>query len=957
MRLVKLLLPVVCLLLFLGASAQKFTVTGKVTDASTGAGVEGASIKVQSTKTGTLTGKDGTYTIQAERNDVLEISYVGFATQTVNVNGQPVINISLQPSITELGQVVLIGTRRAGRIKTETPVPVDVVNVSQAALPTGRMDVTSILNYAAPSFNYNKQSGSDGADHIDLATLRGLGPDQTLVLINGKRRHQTAFVAVFGTRGRGNSGTDLSAIPVSAIDRIEILRDGASAQYGSDAMAGVINIILKKDVQKFSANIGYSGYLDNKYNTYKVRTSGEYRNNGKIDGNAVNVGLNYGLPIGNGGYVNFAGQLIANGKTFRQELNNNLDDKNSLPVNYVRRANGDGSLINGGGTFNMEIPFSGSKTSFYAFGGYNFKKSDAFAFTRDFSGRPERFPTTGIDDDVALINVPEIMYKTPDGDTHFDPHIQTRIKDLSISAGVKGKMAGDWQWDFSNTLGRNDFHYYGDKTFNASLGANKTHFDDGGFNFLQNTANLNFSKEIPGIAAGFNLAFGAEYRYEKYTIYRGEEASYKTYTPNYLFRDSTRDENGNPVFDDNGDALFDSTFKAGGSQGYPGYQPGDEVSANRNVVGAYIDAEIDVTKKLLLDAAIRIENYSDFGFTSNYKLAARFKATSIFNVRWSVSTGFRAPSLAQINFSNTFTTVQGGNIAEVKIAPNYSPITKSAGIDELKQEKSLNASLGFSLQPAKGLTITLDGYWVKVKDRVVLSGQFSADDPTLDPVFTSTLKGLNVSLAQFFANAVNTTNKGVDIVIDYNRQFAGKQNFRALFTANFQKMTIDKVNVPSRLSATPELRSTFLSEREKNFILASAPKAKFSFNLEYGKDRFTVGTRFTYFGKIVLMGYGDGSNPANVLLPQVPTDATGAYVPDQYNYSGKLVTDVFASFKLAKSITLFAGVDNLFNVHPDLGVAPGAKGWAFNNETGGPWDAVQMGGNGMRLFSKLALNF
>jgi iron complex outermembrane receptor protein len=518
------------------------------------------------------------------------------------------------------------------------------------------------------------------------------------------------------------------------------------------------------------------------------------------------------------------------------------------------------------------------------------------------------------------------MYEVP-GDTVYDPHIQTEISDYSFSAGVKGKTAGDFSWDLSNTLGRNDFHYYGDKTFNASLNATQQHFDDGGFNLLQNTTNLNFSKGFKNVAAGFNLAFGAEYRYEQYQIYAGEEASYKNYNPD----------------------------KATGAQGFPGFQPGDEVDANRNVIGAYVDAEIDITKNFLINAAIRAENYSDFGFTSNYKLAMRYKVTPNFNVRGSVSTGFRAPSLAQINFSNTFTNVQGGVVSESKIAPNYSAITKAAGIDELSQEKSVNASLGFTLKPAKNLTITIDGYLVKIEDRVVLSGYFSADDPSLDPSFTNTLKQLNVSNAQFFANAVNTTNKGIDAVVEYNVPFAKKQYFKALFAGNFQDMTIDEVNVPAKLSGTEELRATFLNEREKTFILASAPKTKFALNLEYGMDKFAIGTRLTYFGKVTLLGYGDFSSP---FFPVVPTDDDpNVTVKDEYIYNGKLVTDLYASYRLCKNASLFVGVDNLFNVHPDLSFAPGAKGWAYNNEPAGPFDAVQMGGNGLRLFAKVAINF
>jgi len=238
-----------------------------------------------------------------------------------------------------------------------------------------------------------------------------------------------------------------------------------------------------------------------------------------------------------------------------------------------------------------------------------------------------------------------------------------------------------------------------------------------------------------------------------------------------------------------------------------------------------------------------------------------------------------------------------------------------------------------------------------VKDRIVLSGQFSADDPALDPNFTATLQGLNVSLAQFFANAVNTTNKGIDLVAEYNKQ-TGKNHFRALLAANFQDMTIDKVNVPDRLKGFEE---TFLSDREKTFILASAPPVKMVLNLEYGFDKFAIGTRLNYFGKITLLGYGEDGLGIN---PMVPTDANPTvYVPDQYVYNGKLVPDIYASYKFTNNLTLNIGVDNFINVHPDLGYAPGAAGWAFNNETGGPWDAVQMGGNGLRGFARLALNF
>lgn len=898
------------------------TVSGKVTDAS-GYPIAGVSVKAKKSGKIALTGADGTFTLTLPAADELEISSVGYVKQTVST-GNGTINITLAQSVEELDQVVLVGSRRAGRVKTESTSPVDVINVSQVMAPTARMDLTSILNYTAPSFNYNKQSGSDGADHIDLATLRGLGPDQTLVLINGKRRHQTAFVAMFGTRGRGNTGTDLNAIPAGAIDRVEILRDGASAQYGSDAIAGVINIITKKTVNQVTGSLGVSAYYDSKFNTaFESSLHKDYEHAGEFDGKAFNGHINFGLPLGKkGGFINLTFEGAKTGKTFRQALktDNYQQDDEAMYLNIYRRGHGDADLESFGSFFNLEIPAT-SKTSFYAFGGTNSKSSDAFAFTRNWSARPDRFPTNANGD---LIFVPGIMKTASDGDTWYSPHIQTKIKDYAATGGLKGVVFNNWNWDLSNTTGKNNFHFYGDKTFNASLGSSQRHFDDGGFSFLQNTSNLNFSREF---TKNFNLGVGAEFRYENYQIYAGEEASYKNYDP--------------------------SGDKATGAQGFPGYQPRDEVNAKRHVFGAYADAEFDILPSWLMNLAVRLENYSDFGFTHNYKLATRIKASKKVNIRGSVSTGFRAPSLQQINFSSTFTTVQAGNIAEVKIAPNYSNLAKAAGIPDLTQEKSLSGSVGFTWRAASSLNISVDGYLTRIKDRVVISGQFDGTDPNLDANLRALMSGLNVSLAQFFANGVNTTNAGVDIVVDYNKKF-GDNRFRALFAGNLQTMKINDINVPAKLSGSEFLQQTFLSDREQKFILASAPGIKGALNLEYGMKKWTLGTRLTYFGKVTLLGYGqDGLG----ISPTVPLDDGSGDVPDQFNYGGKLVTDLYVSHPLLKKLTLHAGVDNLLNVHPDFGVTKGAKDWAYNTETGGAWDAVQMGSNGTRLFVRIGFSF
>ncbi|MDI9363936.1 MAG: TonB-dependent receptor [Flavobacterium sp.] len=959
----QLLLTAVIILSSICELLAQSKISGKVTD-SKGAPIENATVKSLTTKAKAITNKDGTFTIAVAENQSIEISSVGYKTKTVLVKGVTV-NVSLETAVDNLDEVVLVGSRKGGRVKTESPVPVDVININQISAPTAKADLTSVLNYAAPSFNYNKQSGSDGADHIDLGTLRGLGPDQTLVLINGKRRHQTAFAALFGTRGRGNSGVDLNAFPQASVDRIEILRDGASAQYGSDAMAGVINLILKKNINQLSVNAGWSGYYDTKFNALNFNETNQYYTGNKIDGGTFSFSANNGAAIGkHGGFINVSVSFTNQGKTFRQVGNENWQtNANALPfANSGRRAFGDGSITTTGAMYNMEIPTSASgKTTFYSFGGVNYKASDAYAYTRNWSKKPERFPVniTGSDGQGnsvgSPIYVPSIMRKTTDGETYYNPHIQTHISDLSFAAGIKGDAGKEWQWDLSDVIGRNDFHYFGDQTFNTSNIGNitQTRFDDGGFNFLQNTLNLDLSKTFKHVAEGLNIAFGIEHRYEKYTIYAGEEASYKNYSTK-PFHWAKFDNNGNK----------DSVrFQAAGAQGFPGFSPSDVVAANRNNVGFYADAELNVTKKWLVDGAVRFENYSDFGAVATFKLASRYKLTSNFNLRGSVSTGYRAPSLQQIYFSNTLTSFSGGKLVQSRIASNKDAVTRTAGIPDLKQETSVNTSVGFSWKAAKNLTFTVDGYMVKLKDRVVLSGLFSAGDPTLPTAFTNALNAIDVSTAQFFANAVNTTNYGVDIVADYTKKW-GNKSLKVLLAGNMQNMTIDEIHVPTALNSTPLNRKTFFSDREEAFLIASAPKAKFTLNIDYTAGKLGLGTHITSFGKIRLMGFGDAASPAgdnpnySGINPMVPTDANpNVYVPEVFNYNAKFVTDVYASYKICKKATLFLGADNLFNVHPDLGVNQQAKYWAGDNESGGPWDSVQMGFNGLRLFTKLVINF
>ncbi len=933
---------------FLLFAQQTFTV--KVIDSKTGNPITSASVIVKATNKGASTNNNGVFIILAKANDILEITCIGYKPQSVKLTSGAEVTVALEASSVDLGDIVVIGTRGAARAKTESAVPIDVIKINQVGLPTARMDLTSILNMAAPSFNYNKQSGADGADHIDLGTLRGLGPDQTLVLINGKRRHQTAFVGLFGSRGRGNSGADLNAFPQSAVDRIEILRDGASAQYGSDAMAGVMNIILRKDINHWTINTGWAGYNDTKYNAYKTRTSNQYYYNKPIDGGTFTLSANNGFGLGkNGGFINFSLDYLSQAKTYRQVADTNIaSNSNALPLNSSRRAFGDGSVKTYGALYNMELPVNATKTIFYSFGSFNTKASDAFAYSRNLSARPDRFP---VDAGGTPIFVEGIMRKSIDGEVYYNPHIGANINDASIALGLKGVTVKNWNWDVSLTNGKNDFQYFGDKTFNASLIGNATrnYFIDGGFRFRQATLNVDFSKAFKSVASGLNIGYGAEYRSEKYSINKGEEASYTQYANNF--------------------------GQAPGSQGFPGFSPADVIKATRYNFSAYGDAELNVTNKWLVDGAVRVESYSDFGSVATFKLATRLKAADNFNLRGSVSTGFRAPSLQQINFSNTLTSFSGGQLVQSRIARNGDDVTKAAGIPNLKEETSINASLGFAWKPVQGLTFTLDGYMVKVKDRIVLSGLFDKDDATLPTSFTSQLATLGVQTAQFFANSVNTTNYGVDVVIDYVKKW-GNHRFKGLLAGNFQNMTVDKVNIPSALDDSYRHRKTFFSDREEAFLLASAPKAKFNLSLEYTCNNLSFGTNVTYFGNMKTLGFGwtglasaagtggpgdpDISGSFTGIDPYVDIDGYSDQihvVKEIFNYKGKFTTDVFVSYKFCKSFTLFAGADNILNVHPNFAAVPNARYEAFDNETGGPWESVQMGVNGRRLFTKLAFNF
>ncbi|KFF20510.1 TonB-dependent receptor plug domain-containing protein [Chryseobacterium sp. JM1] len=795
--------------------------------------------------------------------------------------GAVLVNAQEQEKGTQIEDVVIVGNRNAKRTKLETPVPVDIINIEKLQKSAPQTTVQDLLNYVIPSFNTVRQSASDGTEHIDPVTLRGMGPDQVLVLINGKRRHSTSLVNYQNTVGNGSVGTDLSTIPVIAIDRIEVLRDGAAAQYGSDAIAGVVNIILKKDIgASASASYGISG---------------------RNDGETYQAGINYGSSLGKkDSYVNLSLQLSHRGKTTRTQ-NHDLDifgenfayefaddpegaralDDQKLRERGLTRDDfnfqiGDAQIRQAQLFFNSEYPLSES-LKLYSFGGFSIKEGKGFGF--------RRLPS-------ETSNVVSSIY--PNG---FQASLGSQVYDFSYAVGAKYNV-NNWFIDLSNTFGSNTFNYNVNNTNNASLGAKSpTSFYAGAHSFLQNTVNLDVSKNLNQ----FNVAFGGEFRFEQYEIKAGDEASYTRY-----------DINGNP-------AVPGSTVEGnGGSQSFIGFSPDNAVKKSRHSAAVYADVSYDIAKKLNIDLAGRFENYSDFGNTLNGKLAVRYEFVKNYAVRAAVGTGFRAPSLQQQYFNNSYADIStsGSGIVTKGIFRNDSDAAKALGFDQLKQETSVNASAGFTLKPANRLFITIDGYWIKVKDRIVITSNI--DDPRLAQY--------NVESGRFFANAIDTETKGVDVVVTYDWKLGGG-NLNINLAGNYTETKIKDFHFPEKLVPTQD---QFFGPDQINIIETLSPKTKASLGLNYAIGKFNFMVRNTYFGQVIRDGYPFGK---------------------VQNFSPKVVTDVSVGYDITKTINLTVGANNVFDVFPDLQIYANSYYGVFK------YAPVQMGTLGNYFFGRLNFNF
>lgn len=870
----------------------------------------------------------------------------------------------------EIEEVVLVGSRSGGRSKADSPVPVDVFNLKDIQQSLPQTNINQILNTIAPSFTSTIQTNADGSDHSDPAQLRGLGPDQTLVLINGKRRHTSALVNVNGAPGRGTVGTDLNAIPAFALSRIEVLRDGASAQYGSDAIAGVMNLQLKRDTGKLTGQLNYGGYL----------TKAAKDHTGNYDGQQYQLDLNYGNKIGNkGGFYNLtwssqfrdptrragtesgsiynaynaiekrAAENGVNLSSYFNNINNlkgtageqdfvNLIHQYSQGVDYfnptlqsgIQSAStitalqgllganvtdnelayrgqtrndfnmqvGQSKLNNHQLFLNAEVPLN-DDWKVYTFGGYSIRDGASGGFYR----RPNQARTfTGLNIDGYL------------------PEIHTRIQDVSLSAGIKGKWDG-WNVDFSNTFGQNSFDYTIENTGNTSLRFNSPDsFKAGGLQFLQNTVNLDFSKSFD-VLEGVNVAFGAEQRHENFKINPGEEASYTAYDVNGNVQTPT---SVNPT-DFFGAAL------AGSSQVFAGFREANRTDKNRNSYAAYADVEFNFTNWLLVDAAVRFEDYSDFGSTFNYKLASRIKLSKDLNFRFAGSTGFRAPSIHQIYYNTTSTLFVNGTLREVGTFSNDSEVAKSFGIEPLKQETSKSFSTGFTYKiPALNLNFTADAYFIRIDDRIVLTDQFTGGLVT----------ALNLNGAQFFANSIDTETKGLDFVISHS---LAKENFK--FTNDFainlnRTKKVGDVHPSGKLKDLG-LENTFFSERSRIYLEDSVPKVKASLSHNFSWNDFNFYLRNTYYGKV----YGADIVDANF---------DGVILPNEHQLiSDKIVTDLSIGYNISKNFNLTVGTNNLFDIYPTKNVTASTNNDQFIYSR----STSQFGQNGRYVFSKLTVSF
>lgn len=725
--------------------------------------------------------------------------------------------------------ITTIGSRVNSRTDTASAAPVDIIS-SETIQNSGAVNTMDMLRKVAPSFNMNNTTTSDGQDLMRPATLRGLGADQVLVLINGKRRHQQALVAVQQNVGRGNAGTDLSAIPLSAISRVEILRDGAAAQYGSDAIAGVINIVLK-------ASEGGS-------------VSTQYRTTSEGDGDTVDFAANYGMAVGDEGSLNVTFEFKD-----ADEMNraNETTWFGSITEPRQLLLVGEGAVESTSLWANFQLPVGDGDGELYAFGGVTKKEGASRGFYR------------GANDDRVWSNI------YPQGIT---PELGTETEDVSLAVGFKTEL-GEWGFDASINYGQNELAFRNIASVNASYGPDSpTTAQSGSLETNQTTLNVDLTRSYDSVA----IAIGAEWRDDGYAINAGDEVSYS--------RGDTWCGESSPA----GAVLptdAGCVVTAPGMQGFAGYRPDMEIDTSRDNISLYVDSEWYASDALTIGAAVRFEDYSDFGDTTIGKLNARYEVNDSLAFRGAVSTGFRAPGVQQKHFTQRSISISNGVLTDLVTIRPDSDLAKELGFGELKEETSQNLSLGFVYE-GDTYSTTFDYYQVKIDDRIIYSGGITSGTNAQTAAFfdkhgtngTQLLDG--VAVVELFTNAIDTKSQGIEWVNTWKYDVSGGE---LALEASLHLSETEVTGINTSSAVIPD--SVVFDDASRLLVEEAQPSEKGVLGATYTAENYSVTARANYFGEVSTASYG---TPKNTWGAKTTVDFTGYYqVSEKLRVSGGIV--------------------------------------------------------------------
>lgn len=882
----------------------------------------------------------------------------------------------------ESSTIIVTGTRRSDRTVADSPVPVDVIS-SDAIANTGQAETNKILNTLVPSFNFPQPSIADGTDALRPATLRGLSPDQTLVLVNGKRRHVAALLNINGTVGRGSAAVDLNLIPGLAIERIEVLRDGASSQYGSDAIAGVINIQLKKQSNGGRATASYGKYvttLDDVANITGLQT-----NNGQPffdpadgrvlaatssgqrkarDGELVTFAANVGLPIGAEGYFNVTAEYRDRKPTNRAgfDLRPNYNrptaafDARELAFDRLEFRYGDAKTQDFNFFVNTAVPIGDFEL--YAFGSYGQRDGLSAANYRQQSAAANRDYSTIAPG--ATPNAANFVPLTPDG---FLPFIATDLTDYSGTIGLRGEIGG-WNADLSAGYGHNAFDYQVQNTLNTSFGTGSQRtFDAGGLRYGQTLINLDLTHEYDiGFAKPLAVAFGAEYRNENFKIRPGDFQSYAT---GPLFQPSIATTAANCTVQQGvynagtGICSFPGRAAPAGAQGFPGIPAASATDASRHSYAAYFELDTDPFEGFTTTLAGRYEHFSDFGDTINGKFAARWEPVQGYALRGSVSNGFRAPSLQQQFFTTTSTNFINGLPVDISTLAVNSPVARALGSKDLRPERSLNFSFGGTANPFRGLTLTVDYYNIRIKNRIVLTENLGAAGSGTAAV-NAAVKAIldangfqSVGAARFFINGLNTRTQGIDAVMTYRLPFDEIGQWTLTAAYNYNKTRIlDRLNTLGPLAQIPGI--VLFGRVEGLRFTDGQPRDKIVLSADGKMGDFGLTARTTRYGKVLSPG---------ATAPITDPLSLTAVGPDDIRLGAKWLTDLELRYTFMDRIDLAIGADNVFDVYPDrspIGARPASQGGGFYpvNQYYLPYSGFSpFGFNGRFLYGRVGVKF